>query len=118
MKNTISPSKDKTIQISNIKVKKLDKQTTLNKKLNKSDILNTFSQDEIDYDLKKTISNRKASIISQQEKCFEINTRLINDLEAMYFEDKVKGRSDSNCPVTIPKLNFDFNQPEKKSKKK
>jgi hypothetical protein len=38
-----------------------------------------------------------------------INKNLINDLEAIYFEDKVKSRSNSQASVEIPKLNFNFN---------
>lgn len=48
-----------------------------------------------------------------EEKVNSINKRLVNDLEALYFEERVKGRSNST-QVQIPKLNFFFNNDKKK----
>ncbi len=38
----------------------------------------------------------------------DINSKLINDLEAIYFTDKVKSRSKSIAADKVPKLDFDF----------
>jgi len=38
----------------------------------------------------------------------DINKKLVNDLEALYFPDKVKTRSKSNAADKVPKLDFNF----------
>lgn len=40
----------------------------------------------------------------------DINSKLINDLEALYFPDKVKTRSKSIAADKVPKLDFNFSK--------
>lgn len=48
------------------------------------------------------------TIQNSDSKRQEINKNLINDLEAMYFEDKVNVRSNSSYVDYIPRLKFEF----------
>ena len=58
--------------------------------------------------MRKTYAFDKDFADLESEKRTKINTKLINDLEAIYFEDKVCGKNKSHS-IGIPKLNFDFN---------
>ncbi len=47
-----------------------------------------------------------------------INKNLVDDLDAIYFFDKINMRANSASHNNIPKLDFNFLQPQMKTKKK
>lgn len=110
-KNDTEDIKMNLIQSRN-KIGNIPDTMTFNEKMKIKDInIETNKEDN----MRKTYAFDREFADLESEKRTKINSKLINDLEAIYFEDKVCGKNKSHS-IGIPKLIFDFNNEEESSK--
>lgn len=81
-----------------------------------SKVINTEPNKEISFNGKDPVNLFASEDLKSEEHRLKINKNVIDDLEAIYFEDKVKPRCNSTFS-DIPKLRFDFISGDGKRKK-